>query len=59
MQGYRYLVWSREDEEALLEYETCAYDVVRCEIRFEEGNGEGCVEGLTFRIGKGLNDGGV
>lgn len=48
VEGCAFEVRSKEEEKGLLEFETCAYGVVRCEIRLE---GDEVVRGLTFRIG--------
>jgi gamma-glutamylcyclotransferase (GGCT)/AIG2-like uncharacterized protein YtfP len=46
LQGWMYVVQSEEHEDALRTYENGNYEVVRCEMRSEDG---GRVKGLTFR----------
>jgi hypothetical protein len=45
--GWAYLVIDREQEEALQYYETDRYDVVRCDIYFEQGES---MAGLIVRF---------
>lgn len=47
VQGHAFLVEDEEQEEKLRFFETDMYEVVRCEIRFEDGTG-GRVPGLCF-----------
>jgi hypothetical protein len=47
VEGWAYLVVSREHEDSLRKYETEGYEVVRCEIEFEGGER---VRGCTFRF---------
>ena len=51
--GKAYLVEDQSEEDALLCYETCAYDVVRCQIWFEPGFDT--VNGCVFRIWEGAD----
>lgn len=51
--GKAYLVEDQSEEDALLCYETYAYDVVRCQIRFEPGFD--AVSGCVFRIWEGAD----
>lgn len=44
--GWMYVVESREHEDELRRYESCNYEVVRCEICTKDGT----VSGLTFRF---------
>ncbi len=48
VQGSAYLVKSRTEEDALRDYETEMYEVVRCLISFEEKGQMKTVHGLTF-----------
>ena len=49
IQGWTYLIRSREEENALRSYETDRYAVVRCQIEFTEGETvEKTVPGLSF-----------
>lgn len=45
--GWMYVVENKEHEDTLRAYETCNYEVVRCDITLE---GEEAVKGLTFRF---------
>ncbi|KAH6606088.1 oxidoreductase domain containing [Trichoderma cornu-damae] len=49
--GWAYQVKNQNEEDSLRVYETRRYEVVRCNIEFIDGNGNGgSVHGLTFRL---------
>lgn len=49
VEGWAYLVTSKDHEDQLRYYETDRYEVVRCDTRFNQDKEEH-VKGLTFRF---------
>lgn len=50
IEGWAYEVMSEEQEDALRVYETSRYEVIRVEIRMENGGQGRVVRGCSFRF---------